>query len=107
MVIGELLFAPSRDIEPLRKPSPKFEWPDTGFDCPIGNFPRLITHALIDGGTISPSFFEGLQALIDQLPDTLAGWREAFGEDFLDRPSIDRIRLIVARLDPSFPAPPE
>lgn len=106
MVTGELLFAPSRDIKPLRKPSPKFEWPNSGFGCGIANFPWLITHALIDNGTISPSFVEGLQALFDQLPDTLAGWREAFGEGFLDRSGIDRIRPIVARLSPNFPAQP-
>ena len=60
--------------------------------CDLMNFPTIVAcSALPESGDIGPAFVSALRKLLSALPNTVADMKRSFGDDFLERPPLDRI----------------
>jgi hypothetical protein len=98
VIIGDLRFVPRRDLKKLRSASSKFEQPATSFGCPLTNFPWIVPFCGLSDRPIDQRLIAFFRDLFDALPDGESAWRQKFGSDFFEKPSIDRSVQIVRYL---------
>lgn len=95
---GELLVIFETDLERTSSRSKHYKFGNFVASVPISNFPSIIWSSIMIEDNVDQSFLDHISHLLDRLPSTKSAWTAAFGEDFYERPKIDRFVQVIGYL---------